>query len=119
MQIDIAHTVAVGQHERLVTDVLLNPLDAAARLSIEPRINERHLPRFRDIVVHRHAVALCEVKGDIRSVQVVVGKILLDHIALVAETDHKFMKPIIRIDLHDVPENRLATDLDHGLRPQR
>ena len=50
--------------------------------------------------------------------QVVVGKILLDHIALVAETDHKLMKPIVRIDLHDVPENRLAADLDHGFRSE-
>ena len=46
IQIHIAHTVAVCQQERLIPNVFLHALDTAACLRIQPRIDERHLPRF-------------------------------------------------------------------------
>src|SRR5438105_3550954 len=47
--------------------------------------------------------------------QVVVGEVFLDHVAPVAEADHEVFDAVLRIDLHDVPENRLPADLDHRL----
>ena len=37
--------------------------------------------------------------------------------ALVAEADDELVDPVGRAHLHDVPEDRLAADLDHRLRP--
>src|SRR5207248_2305370 len=57
-----------------------------------------------------------QVEGHVAHVEVVVGKVLLDHVAAVAEADHELVDPVRRVDLHDVPEQRLRSQLDHRLR---
>jgi len=61
-----------------------------------------------------HAIAF-HAEGDIGLVQEVIREILLDHITLVATANHKIIHAMRRVDLHDVPEDRFASDLDHGL----
>ena len=56
------------------------------------------------------------VEGDIGHVQKVIRKILFDHIAFEPTANHKVIHTIMRIDLHDVPQNRFAADLNHRLR---
>ena len=58
------------------------------------------------------------VERDVRHVQEVVGEVLLDDVALVAAADDEVVDAVRRVDLHDVPEDRLAADLDHRLRLQ-
>jgi len=48
-------------------------------------------------------------------VQKVVGEVFLDDVALVATADYEIMHAMRGVDLHDVPENRLTTDLYHRL----
>jgi hypothetical protein len=43
-------------------------------------------------------------------------KILLDDVALVAETYDEIVYAVRRVDFHDVPNDRFAADLDHGFR---
>lgn len=50
--------------------------------------------------------------------QIVVSKILLDHITFISATDNKIMDTMSAIGLHDMPENRLASDLDHRFGPE-
>jgi hypothetical protein len=57
-----------------------------------------------------------EVEGHVARVQVVVREELLDDVALVAQADDEVVDPVGRVDLHDVPEDRLVADLDHRLR---
>src|ERR1700737_3847707 len=45
----------------------------------------------------------------------VFGQILLDDVALVAQRDRESVETGRSVVLHDVPEDRLSTDLDHGL----
>lgn len=59
-----------------------------------------------------HFVAL-HVEGDIRHVQEVVCKVLLDEITLVAAANDKIVNVMKVIDFHDMPENRMASDFDH------
>src|SRR6266851_10250935 len=47
--------------------------------------------------------------------QFIVEEILLDKIAFIAETNDEIVDAVMRIDLHDVPENRTVADLDHRL----
>ena len=57
-----------------------------------------------------------KIKGHIGSMQEIVCKKLLHHILFVAQTDHKLMKSELGIIFHNVPQDRLSSDLDHGLR---
>jgi hypothetical protein len=48
-------------------------------------------------------------------VQEIIGKALLDDVTLVAGANNEIVDPERRISLHDVPNDRLASDLDHWL----
>ena len=51
--------------------------------------------------------------------QKVIGEILFYHPALVAQTHNKLGMPIGGIAFHNVPENGLAANFNHGLGPER
>jgi hypothetical protein len=51
-------------------------------------------------------------------VQKIVGKIFLNDIASVSQANDEFIKAMRLVDLHDMPDDRFATDLDHGFRPE-
>src|SRR5262249_28986124 len=51
----------------------------------------------------------------VRHVQKIVREVFLDQVALVSEADDEVMQAVRRVDLHDVPQDRPAADLDHGL----
>jgi hypothetical protein len=50
--------------------------------------------------------------------QEIIREIFLDDVALVAAADHEVVGAVRRVELHDVPEDGLAADLDHRLRLQ-
>ena len=112
--VQVAHAVAVGEAEALRADIVANPLDAAAGHRLLAGVHQGHAPGLGDGVVHLHTV-VAHVEGDIGGVQEVVGEEVLDRIALVAQADDEVLNTVGRVLLHDVPENRLATDLDHRL----
>lgn len=43
-------------------------------------------------------------------------KVFLDDVALVAEAYDEIVYAVRRVDFHDVPNDRLAADFDHGFR---
>lgn len=45
----------------------------------------------------------------------IVREILFDDVAFVATADNKVIHAVVRVHLHDVPEDRTAADLDHRL----
>lgn len=50
--------------------------------------------------------------------QEIVGEILLDDITLVATANDEVIYAVSGINLHDVPKDRAAAYLNHGLRFQ-
>ena len=44
-------------------------------------------------------------------------EIFLDDVAFVTQADNKIIKPVLAVNFHDMPENRLAADLHHGFWP--
>ncbi|SCM79274.1 hypothetical protein KL86PLE_90320 [uncultured Pleomorphomonas sp.] len=116
VDIDIAHAIAVGQAEGAV-DIVAHAAYPPARHRLLAGIDQRDLPRLGMPLVDLHAV-VGEVEGDIRHVKEVIREIFLDQIALVAAADHEFIDAILPVELHDVPENRPAADLDHRLGAQ-
>lgn len=59
---------------------------------------------------------ISHIKSNIGHMQEVIGEILLDDITLITATNHKIVNSMCGIYFHDVPENRLTTNLDHWLR---
>ena len=46
--------------------------------------------------------------------QKVVGEVLFDDIAFMAAADYKVVNAMGGVELHDMPEDWLASDFDHG-----
>ena len=55
------------------------------------------------------------VEGDIGHMQKVIGKVLLDHVTLVAQTNDEVVYTMVSINLEDMPKYWHAADFDHGL----
>src|SRR5579885_1557819 len=116
--VEIADAVAVSEAEGLIVlDVVGDALETPAGLRALAGVDQRHAPGLGLALMDDDAVVR-HVEGDVRHVQEVVGEIFLDDVALVAAADHEVVGAVRRIDLHDVPKDRLAADLDHGLGPQ-
>ena len=113
--IDITYAIAIRHAERLITDIRLDALDAAARHRAVARIDDRHAPRLRMLLVQDDFLAIRHIKGHIAHVEEIVVEPLLDHVLLVPGTDDKIINAKRRVLLHDMPENRLAANLDHRL----
>ena len=94
------------------------PLNPPSGHGIQPGVYQRHLPRLRNIIVNDHLIFLGKIKGNITAVQIIICKPFLDHLLLIPTANHKFMITIIGIQLHDMPQNRLISDLYHRLRSQ-
>ena len=114
--VDVGDTVAIGEAERLVAEILPHALDAAARHRLLAGVHQRHPPGLDAVAVGVHGVVV-QVERHIGARQDVVAEVLLDHVALVAAADHEIVEAVGRVDLHDVPEDRLAADLDQRLGP--
>lgn len=112
--IDVADAVTVGEAEIVTVKVGANALEAPPRHGLFPGVDQGHAPGLRMLFVDLHAVG-AQVEGHVGHVQEVVGEVFLDDIALVATADDEVLDAMGRVELHDVPEDRLAADLDHGL----
>ena len=55
--VDITDGIAVGEHEGLVSDIVLYTLYAAACLRIEPGIHDSHLPWLNVLIMDNHLIA--------------------------------------------------------------
>ena len=62
-----------------------------------------------------HTVTIGEIKSNVGAVEIVVRKVFLDDMALVAAADDEVMEAEAGVVFHDVPQNRLIPNLDHGL----
>ena len=96
------------------TEVLRDATQPPSRHRLRAGIDERHPPGLRAAVMDLHRV-LADIERHVGLVEVVVREVLLEHVALVAEAHHELVHPVSRVDLHDVPDDRLAADLDHRL----
>ena len=115
--VHVADPVAVGQKKGLFPDIFPDPLDSPPGHRIDPRFRQRHFPRLR-IAVAVSIFVRFQVNGDVRLIQIIIGKKILDDAALIPQTDDEIMEPVMGIFLHDVTENGFSADLDHRLGPQ-
>ena len=60
-------------------------------------------------------VVVAQIDRHIGVMFVVVHKILLNHLRLIPAAYNKFVESVVRINLHDMPQYRLAAYFHHGL----
>ena len=83
--IDIGHTISVGKAERcLVLNIRRHTFEATTRHGVFTCVYQRDTPRLGMALVHLHLV-VGHVKRDVGHMQKVVGKVLFDQVALVAD----------------------------------
>ena len=113
--IDVGDAVAVREAEVLVADVVHGAQQPSTGHRLHAGVEQRHLPRLA-VDWCTSTLSVARVDGDVGHVQEVVGEVLLDHVAAVTEQDDELGDPGGAVDLHDVPQDRPAADLDHRLR---
>src|SRR5262249_10806669 len=59
--------------------------------------------------------AVLEIHDEVALPHGEVAEVLLDELALVAARDQEVGEAVARVQAHDVEEDRVAADLDHGL----
>src|SRR5690606_2222993 len=107
---------APGDHERAVTQVGLEALDAAAGRRVHAGVHQVDPPVGAGVAVHGRDRPGPHVDGDVGGQRRVVDEPALDVLALVAEGDDEVLEAEVLVVAHDVPQDRLAADLDHRLR---
>jgi len=112
--VDIGDSVTVGHAEVFIFDKAANPLQPPPSLRIFTSIHQGDVP-WLELILMQVDTVVRQIDGDIGGVQREVGKVLLHHIALVAEADHEIGDAEVGVTLHDVPENRLAANFHHRL----
>src|SRR3989344_2651613 len=114
--IDIADAVAMGHHEAFTrSDEGPEAREAPARHRRWSGIDKRYFPRFQLWIVIPHT-ARRQVNGQIAFACAIVEKPLLYRFTLIAEANDEVMEPIVRVDFHDMPQNRHTTNFHHRLR---
>src|SRR5690606_8709965 len=104
--VDAGNAIAIGKTERLVVEIRQHTLQAAAGHGLFAGVDERHAPGLGETLMHFHAV-VDHVEGYVGGMQEIVREILLDDVTLVAQANDEVVDAMRRVDLHDVPENRL------------
>src|SRR5439155_18961211 len=61
---------------------------------------------------------LSEADGEIVVHRLIVQEIFLDHISPVSKAQNEITKAVMRVQLHDVPQDRAAADLNQRLRTE-
>src|SRR4051812_10949283 len=92
----------------------LQPLYATTRLSRNAGIDQRHTPvRWTTGAVTNLPPA--HVNNQVATQRTVINHVLLNDFTFISECDGEIGKAVVRVILHNVPQNRLSTDFYHRL----
>src|SRR5690606_31231282 len=88
--------------------------DAATGRRVVPGVNKTHTPVFVPCCVPADRSG-CQIHMDVRLQLGVIDVELLDEAALVSKGHAELPEVEVRVVLHDVPDDRHPSDLDHCL----
>jgi len=117
LNVDVRDSVAVRHHARSAVDVALQSLHATTGHRVETRVDQPDAPPER-LAIHDVDLTGAQIYKKIIRVNGQAVKVFLQLSALVAARYKKLLEAVIRVYGHDVPDQWLAADLDHGLRPR-
>src|SRR5580693_9342223 len=117
--VNVAHPVSVSAHENVIGDVRFDALDSSPGHGVQAGIGEGDsevLLQLLPVVGDR--VPMAERDGEVPLHRFVVQEVILDHVSAIAQTEHEFIETVMRIELHDVPQEGMATDIHQWLGPE-
>lgn len=109
----VGNSVPVREHEGIVSYVFSCTEDPPSCLGSKSGVNQGDFPGFTVLFMDGHLVVF-KIEGDVAAVEEVVGEIFFDDVSFVSQKNDKIVVSIPGVDLHDMPENRMASDLHHG-----
>ena len=115
--IDVRHAIAVGQQETFVANPFGQPFDSPPGFSGRAGVDQVHDPVFPVAVVRRDA-SVAQVDAEVAAQLVILDEVALDRVTAVPERQHELLEAARGVVVHDMPQDRPAADLHHGLRPQ-
>src|ERR1700692_327894 len=115
--VDVAQPVAISQKKRLVIlEIPGNALQSPARHGLKAGVGEGNGEILFVMSPHELNLGLApKANLEVAVHGFVVEKIFFDHVAAIAETEHKLADPIVGVHLHDVPQDGAAADFHHRL----
>src|ERR1035438_621106 len=116
VDVHVAQSVAVGQQEGFVADILGDALDAAAGHGLFAGVGEGDLEvalAVRSVVTD--LVPGSQNNGAVAVHRLVVEEVLLDVVAAITQAKHELVVAEVGVALHNMPQHGLAADLNHGL----
>jgi hypothetical protein len=114
--VHLPDAVAVGEHEGVGVDVVAHAPEAAAGGRQEAGLGTGHLPILVGVVAVEGGLVLAvHLEREVRDLLAVAQEELLDQPALVAQAEDELAEPVVGVDLHDVPQDRLLADLHERL----
>src|SRR6266702_136232 len=116
--IDIADSIAVGQHEVLVIgNIFLDFTDSRSGHSINSGIRKCNFPiRFVVVCMIRYGVNRSQFDGKIAGMGFIVEKKVFNDIGLVTKAKHKLQMSPLGIVFHYMPKNRQTVYRYHRFR---
>jgi hypothetical protein len=116
--VDRGQTVPIRAHEGFVADQVREALEAPTRHRVRPGVDQVDFPIA--LLPHPHVdFAGSEVNRQVVVCGVQRAKVILDYLLTIAARDDELFEAGVGIELHQVYENGLSADLDHGLRTDR
>src|SRR2546427_2312457 len=117
-QMEVGQAVRVVRHEEIVTvvEIWLHGLEPLAEIRTEAGVDERDPPVI-DVAPKELDIfpALREDKI-VRHALVILQEVVLDQVAPVAKAEDEIVTSVMRVVLHQVPDDGAVADVDHRLR---
>src|SRR5437879_4606646 len=106
--------VPVGHHKSFVPNEILEAAKTSSGQSVQAGIDESDLP-IRSDRIHDLARAILQIDHQIAVMKHIVQKILFNHFPFITARHQEVFVAVTRVNVHDVPKNRLPADFHHGL----
>src|SRR5258706_2964145 len=113
-KVDVADPVTVCDHEGSLLEPGLQALYAASGECFGPGIHQMNCPVFA-FARARLDLSTGKIHGHATAQVVVVQKVALNLFAFITESYEKLIQTVMRVMLHDVPEDGTAANFHHRL----
>lgn len=114
--VDISDAITIGDHERVAINVSLDSLDPAAGHRLLTGIRQCDLEILLVMSVEIVDAGLAsQVNREVIIHGFIIQKILLNHLASIAQAEDEVSVAMVSVEFHDVPDDGLLADQDHGL----
>lgn len=112
IDIHIAESIAIGDHESLAIEPFLQSLDATTGRLVRPCINDRDAPSAGRCRAQSHLTAV-KRHGDVIGDEVVISEELLDEQRLIPGRHDEVLMAEMAIDIHDAGDDGATAYFDH------